>query len=190
MKEAATSREAVLAVAYELAMAGGLGAVNVRAVAAGCGVAVGTVYHYYPSKAALCTAVASEFWRQAVHGAGHWQQGDCFADACAHLTQVLAAHLGQFETGFVRALETGDAAERQAGKALEAQYFGHIHAGLLAVLARDPRVDPALWMDDFSQEDAVRFFWAAILGAARTGAPGGGFIGRAAARMLYQKEEG
>lgn len=189
MKEAATSREAVLAAAYRLAAAGGLGAVNVRAVAAGCGVAVGTVYHYYPSKAALCNAVASEFWRQAVHGAGSWQQGSCFAEACAHLTQVLAAHLGQFEADFVRALEAGDAAERRAGKALETQYFGHIHAGLLAVLARDPRVDPALWTEDFSQTDAVRFFWAAILGAARTGAPSGGFVGRAAAHMLYQKEE-
>lgn len=188
MKEAATSREAVLEAAYRLAEAGGLGAVNVRAVAAGCGVAVGTVYHYYPSKAALCSEVASEFWCRAVHGAGDWQQGGCFADACAHLAQVLREHLGRFEADFVRALETGDAAERQAGKALEARYFGHIQAGLLAVLARDPRVDPALWTDDFSPEDAVRFFWAAILGAARAGAPSG-LIGRAAARMLYQKEE-
>lgn len=189
MKGPATSREAVLQAAVDLALQGGLDAVNVRAIAAKCGVAVGTVYHYYPSKAALCNAVAEEFWRQAMHGAGCWQQTESFAWACAHLTDILAAHLGQFEDGFVQSLERAGEADRQAGKALEMRYFAHMRAGLLAVLERDPQVDASLWDADFSKEDAVRFFLGAILGAARAGVPGGTFVGRAAARMLYLKEE-
>ena len=43
--------------------AGGYGALTVRAVANACGVGVGTVYNYYPSKDALVAAYMLQEWR-------------------------------------------------------------------------------------------------------------------------------
>ncbi len=45
---------------------GGYNAVTVRAVAQGCGVGVGTVYNYFPSKEAMLAAFLLEDWRQCV----------------------------------------------------------------------------------------------------------------------------
>ena len=56
MNKTVTSREAILAASQKLVMEKGLQAVNMRTVASVCGVAVGSVYNYFPSKAELLTA--------------------------------------------------------------------------------------------------------------------------------------
>ncbi len=45
---------------------GGYNAVTVRAVAQGCGVGVGTVYNYFPSKEALLAEYLLADWRQCI----------------------------------------------------------------------------------------------------------------------------
>ncbi len=45
---------------------GGYNAVTVRAVAQGCGVGVGTVYNYFPSKEALVAEYLLADWRQCI----------------------------------------------------------------------------------------------------------------------------
>lgn len=45
----------------------GYGALTIRSVASACGVGVGTVYNYYPSKDALVAAFLLEDWNQCVH---------------------------------------------------------------------------------------------------------------------------
>ncbi len=47
---------------------GGCAAVTVRAVAQGCGVGVGTVYNYFPSKEALLAEHLLTDWRQCIAG--------------------------------------------------------------------------------------------------------------------------
>ena len=44
----------------------GYGAVTIRSVAAACGVGVGTVYNYYPSKDALLAAYMLEDWKTCI----------------------------------------------------------------------------------------------------------------------------
>ncbi len=44
----------------------GYGAVTIRAVAAGCGLAVGTVYNYFPSKEAMLAEYLLEDWRGCI----------------------------------------------------------------------------------------------------------------------------
>ena len=61
MNKTVTSREAILAASQKLVMEKGLQAVNMRTVASVCGVAVGSVYNYFPSKAELLTATGKMF---------------------------------------------------------------------------------------------------------------------------------
>ena len=50
MKKSATSKEELLAIAKEIAGREGIGNLNIRRLASESGIAIGTVYNYYPSK--------------------------------------------------------------------------------------------------------------------------------------------
>lgn len=48
----------------------GYGTMTIRSIAKGCGVGVGTVYNYYPSKEALVAAYLLEDWKQCIVAIG------------------------------------------------------------------------------------------------------------------------
>ena len=54
MNTSVTSRDAILSVSRQFITQNGFGSVNMRAIAAACGVSVGSVYNYFPSKGDLC----------------------------------------------------------------------------------------------------------------------------------------
>ncbi len=58
--------EKLLLEAQRQLQVGGYGAVTVRSVAAACGVGVGTVYNYYPSKDALIATYLLRDWKVCV----------------------------------------------------------------------------------------------------------------------------
>ncbi len=60
-------RERMLLEVERLLDQGGYGAVTVRAVALGCGVSIGTVYNYFPSKEALIAQYLLEDWHMRIH---------------------------------------------------------------------------------------------------------------------------
>lgn len=68
MKHGLISREQLLKAAKALVLAEGADALNIRRLAAACGVAVGSIYNYFPAKSDLVAAVVGEFWREAIHG--------------------------------------------------------------------------------------------------------------------------
>lgn len=59
-------KENILRCAKKCLLRGGLDALTIRAVASECGVAVGTVYNYYPSKDMLAASVMLEDWLEAL----------------------------------------------------------------------------------------------------------------------------
>ena len=83
MNKTVTSREAILAASQKLVMEKGLQAVNMRTVASVCGVAVGSVYNYFPSKAELLTATVENVWREIFHMPEGSVQFLNFADSVA-----------------------------------------------------------------------------------------------------------
>ena len=61
MNTVVTSREAILEECRKIVMEQGISAVNMRSVAAACGVAVGSIYNYFPSKTDLISAAAVSY---------------------------------------------------------------------------------------------------------------------------------
>jgi TetR/AcrR family transcriptional regulator, transcriptional repressor for nem operon len=59
------SRNKILAVATKIAQAHGYGGLNLRALAEEVGIKAASLYHHFPSKADLATAVAKRYWEDA-----------------------------------------------------------------------------------------------------------------------------
>ena len=62
MNPMATSKEEILKTSRVLIQQNGWGAVNIRAVAAACGVSVGCIYNYFGSKTELVSAAVESIW--------------------------------------------------------------------------------------------------------------------------------
>jgi TetR/AcrR family transcriptional repressor of nem operon len=59
------SSDRILAAATQIAQARGYGGLNVRALAEQVGIKAASLYHHFPSKAALAAAVARRYWQDA-----------------------------------------------------------------------------------------------------------------------------
>ena len=67
MNTVITSKEEILKTSRKLIRQQGWSAINIRSVAAACGVSVGSIYNYFDSKAALVEATVKSVWREIFH---------------------------------------------------------------------------------------------------------------------------
>ncbi len=67
MNTVVTSKEEILKTSRELIRREGWSAVNIRSVAAACGVSVGSIYNYFESKAALMSETVESVWHEIFH---------------------------------------------------------------------------------------------------------------------------
>lgn len=63
-----SSRDKILDAATKMAQAHGYGGLNLRALAEDVGIKAASLYHHFPSKADLATAVARRYWEDAAAG--------------------------------------------------------------------------------------------------------------------------
>ena len=168
MNRTVTSREQLLAAAKEIAYGQGLSQVNIRAVASKCGVAVGSIYNYFPTKADLIAAVIEDFWRQAAHMESCVPgPGEPFPAYVGRLYSELRRNLSAFQSGWLSQIAALGADERQKGRALEERCFTHLKSGLLHALEGDPaapRSGPAAQKEDF-----VDFVFSNMMALLRAG---------------------
>lgn len=80
MNTSVTSRDTILSVSRQFITQNGFGSVNMRAIAAACGVSVGSVYNYFPSKGDLICAVVESMWHDIFHLSGQSSQFSSFTD--------------------------------------------------------------------------------------------------------------
>ena len=67
MNPMATSKENILQISRKLIQQNGWAGVNIRSVAAACGVSVGCIYNYFESKTDLLSATVESIWSDIFH---------------------------------------------------------------------------------------------------------------------------
>lgn len=80
-----------------------LGNLSMRMIAAKCGVALGTLYHYYTDKSALLLEVAANFWRCCFIGLNAFSDRDffdCLKESFFHIYD----YLNEFKSDYINGL--------------------------------------------------------------------------------------
>mgnify|MGYP000869911040 FL=1 len=85
MNAAVTSKEEILKTSRELIRQQGWSTVSIRAVAAACGVSVGSIYNYFDSKAALMSETIGSVWQEIFHRP---DDADVFRDVQTCITWI------------------------------------------------------------------------------------------------------
>lgn len=165
MNTVVTSKENILKISRQLIQQQGWSAINIRSVAAACGVSVGSIYNYFDSKAALVGATVESVWCEIFHRP---EDGAVFQDTQACITWIY----GRMEygckqyPGFFTLHSLGFMREDKSdGKRRMQQTWQHILEGLCSVLKRDAKVRPDAFHEQFTVEKFADVLFSLILSA-------------------------
>ena len=145
----ATSKEEILKTSRVLIQQNGWEAVNIRAVAAACGVSVGCIYNYFGSKTELVSAAVENIWSDIFR---HPDDPAVFEDTLSCIRWMYHA------LGFVRQ-DTAD------GKQQMRQTWQHILDALTMVLTRDKKIRPDAFTEEFSRQKFAGILFSLMLSA-------------------------
>ena len=165
MNPMATSKENILQISRKLIQQNGWAGVNIRSVAAACGVSVGCIYNYFESKTDLLSATVESIWSDIFH---HPEDEAVFQDTlscvrwmykqleygCQRYPGVFTHHA----LGFVQQ-DTAD------GKQQMQRAWQHILDALCTVLRNDARIRADAFTEEFTVEKFAEMLFSLMLSA-------------------------
>ena len=165
MNTAVTSKEDILKTSRKLIQQQGWSAINIRSVAAACGVSVGSIYNYFDSKAALMGAAVESVWHEIFHRP---KDEAVFQDtqACIAWIYQKMEHGCKQYPGFFTLHSLGFMQEEKSdGKRRMLQTWNHILDGLCSVLKRDARVRADAFTEQLTVERFADVLFSLMLSA-------------------------
>ena len=165
MNTVVTSKEDILQASRELIRRQGWSAVNIRSVAAACGVSVGSIYNYFDSKAALVSAAVESVWCEIFHRpedvAVFQDTQDCITWMYGQMEYGCKQYPGFFtlhSLGFMQE-------DKSDGRRKMQQTWQHILNELCAVLKRDVRIRADAFTEQFTAERFADVVFSLMLSA-------------------------
>lgn len=158
-----TSREAILKVCRELVSECGLSALNMRAVALKCGVALGSLYNYFPSKSELTIAVIESVWQDIFHMEHACVKGESFPAHIQWIFERVYSGVAAYPN-FFTAHSIGFASEEK-GRARQTmeRYFDHMKLSMREALEQDPGIRKDAFSEAFPASDFIDFVLSGLL---------------------------
>lgn len=165
MNTVITSREAILEMSRQLVQRQGWAGISIRALAAACGVSVGSIYNYFDSKAALMAATVESIWQDIFHFPDGAAPGEGFLEFVRQLFVQLEQGAEKYPGFFTLHAMSFPGEDRPEGRQVMARSWEHIQKMLLAVLARDPNIRPNAFDGKLGREDFCGLVFSLLLSA-------------------------
>ena len=157
MRQKVTSKEQILDAAMEIAICEGVDHVSVRKLASACGIAVGSMYNYYPDKETLIEAVAEQFWGRILSDQEKlYRRGMEFTLFLEQYYGFLYGRLSRYDKSWLAQMN-GRTKKREALCLLR------------EVLDADSRVNPAIWNMELNQDTFVDYVFVNLMALLQAG---------------------
>jgi AcrR family transcriptional regulator len=163
MNNAITSRESILSVCKDIVIESGMSALNVRNIAKRSGVALGTVYNYFPSKEDLIIATVESIWTEIMsHDTGENLQLN-FLSYVNNLFNNVKKGYKKYPLFLIIHSMTMMDMDKNKGREVMNRFFENIENRLLESLNQDQSVKSGIFNESFSKQDYVKFVFSNIL---------------------------
>ena len=165
MNPMATSKENILQISRKLIQQNGWAGVNIRSVAAACGVSVGCIYNYFESKTDLLSATEESIWNDIFH---HPEDEAVFQDtlSCVRWMYKQLEYGCQRYPGFFTHHALGFVQQDTAdGKQQMQRAWQHILDALCTVLRNDARIRADAFTEEFTVEKFAEMLFSLMLSA-------------------------
>jgi len=140
-----------------------------RHVAQGCGVALGSLYHYFPSKDDMVTATVESIWHDVFHMDQQKTAPPSFPDYVSWLFSCVRDATEKYPDFFMAHSMYFASSARDEARSTMMRCFSHMEHGLLASLVADPGVSSSAFSYSFTREDFVSLVFSAFLSSLAKG---------------------
>ena len=163
--------ERLVSQAYAIASRDGISALSVRKVATACGIAVGSVYGYFPTKADLTAAVLTRFFDENLSDElCAVRPGERFTSYVRRFREALCAARAAMSVDWFAEMRRLTRKEHAALEEVRGPMLTHMERGLVRVLDADEAVDRSRLVGPMSSESVARLTLRAIFASLMEGA--------------------
>lgn len=163
MNKTITSREAILSRGKEIVLEVGLQGLNIRDVAKRCGVSIGSIYNYFPTKSDLMIATIESVWKDILHGYKVCEEQHNFAENIRRLFLTIKKGSENYPSFFSMHVMNGVAVDKEKCRGHMDKYFNHMKKGLLATLNEDQGIREDAFSQTFTKEDFIEFIFSSLI---------------------------
>lgn len=168
--KAVISRDHILKTAYDLFRKGSSATLSIRSVASACGVSVGSIYNYFPTKADLVAETVGMFWRESLHREMFIaKSGENFVAFCERLLADLRRTLAEFRSEWIEKLTSLDTESLREVRKREEAAFLHIRKGLAYAIRNDKGIDPKALEEIGGADELATLVWRAMVSSLEHG---------------------
>ena len=180
-----TSREEIMRVSRKIVSEKGLPALNMRALAKECGIALGTLYNYYSDKDELVVAAIESVWQDILEKSAP-DSGVRFSQYVTQIYARILSGLKDYPDFFAaHSISVAGSAKGKARGTME-RCFGKIRAELHAALLADKNVDRGIFSETFREEDLIEHILDTITISIINGKPDCATLTEILDRLLYR----
>lgn len=163
MNKTVTTEQDILRVSRRVVLEEGILAFSMRSVAKACGVAVGSLYNYFPSKSGLLGATIESIWREIFLPFEQHEEFDGFADCVSCMFDTILAG-NQKYPGFLNIHSLHFvSSEKEEGRQQMDRYFSRLQERMLAVLKNDPAVRKGAFSTELSMETFTDYSFTLLI---------------------------
>jgi AcrR family transcriptional regulator len=157
-----TSKEKILAECRSIAKKEGLNAITMRHVAENLDVALGSLYHYFPSKEALLLESVRSIWHDIFHEEGDSFTKNDFISLLRYFFQAMNDGEKLYPGFFsLHALAFSEGTKKEGVEERDS-IFAHMKKEMIETLERDPKVRPNAFSTT-SKKDFVDLVFLEVL---------------------------
>ena len=158
-----TSKEAILAASKQIAAREGLANLSIREISKQCGIAVGSVYNYFPSKDAIIAETIGAIWDELIAQAQVFSGNCSFVAAVEQFFFMAKKGTEKYPNFLTMHSRSFHLAGKDHGKVKMTAYFTSVSERLIAVLKADSGVSPQAFGPTFDQASFVGFVLKSML---------------------------
>lgn len=155
MKQDYSSKEEIFQKAKTIVYRDGLQNLSMRKLASECYLALGTLYHYYPSKEDLVVLIMEDFWNQNFNEFISETGSSDFISTFEKFYDLANKSYKMFEKSFAKKRVDGAKTLLLKGKAREEDFIKMLCDYLVKAALRDERVKKEVFDDKFTIDEFV-----------------------------------
>lgn len=154
-----TSRKEIISVCTEMVQKNGISSINMRSVAAECGISVGALYNYFESKSDLLCSVTEGIWMDIFDVPGDGFSSDNFIKSISYLFESIDKSARKYPQFILTHAVAFAPEDKSAAVKSMSKYIQKIKNNLIFVLLNDSSISPDAFDENMTAEIFVDFIF-------------------------------